>query len=224
MKIVVIAGGQGTRIASVNKEIPKALIPIEGKPILEYEIEMARKQGFDDFLFIIGYKGDQIEDYFGNGSKWNINIEYFKEDEPLGTAGALGMLKDRLNDNFFVFYGDTIMDFDMNEMLRFHKENDAAATLFVHPNDHPYDSDIVLLNKDKRVTGFSNKPHPEDFVSKNIVNAALFIFTPAILDEIEYGIKSHIEKDILPKCLKKGLPIYGYLSAEYIKDMGTRQI
>lgn len=166
MKIVVIAGGQGTRIASVNKEIPKALIPIEGKPILEYEIEMARKQGFDDFLFIIGYKGDQIEDYFGNGSKWNINIEYFKEDEPLGTAGALGMLKDRLNDNFFVFYGDTIMDFDMNEMLRFHKENDAAATLFVHPNDHPYDSDIVLLNKDKRVTGFSNKPHPEDFVSK----------------------------------------------------------
>ena len=103
MKVVVIAGGQGTRIASVNSEIPKAMIPINGKPILEYEIEMALRYGYMDFIFIIGYMGEQIEAYFGDGRKWGVNIEYFKEDKPLGTAGALGNLKDQLTEDFFVF-------------------------------------------------------------------------------------------------------------------------
>ncbi len=122
MKVVVIAGGQGTRIASVNSEIPKAMIPINGKPILEYEIEMALRYGYMDFIFIIGYMGEQIEAYFGDGRKWGVNIEYFKEDKPLGTAGALGNLKDQLTEDFFVFYGDTVMDFDMNAMQEYHKK------------------------------------------------------------------------------------------------------
>lgn len=221
MKVVVIAGGQGTRIASVNSEIPKAMIPIAGKPILEYEVEMAAKQGFKDFLFITGHMGDQIEEYFGNGSKWGVNIEYFRETKPMGTAGALGLLKDKLTEDFFVFYGDTVMDFDMNHMLDFHRKNNSDATLFVHPNDHPYDSDIIDIDKNKRVTAFHNKPHAEDFVSRNVVNAALFIFSPKVLNEIEVGVKSHIEKHVLPRCLEKGMNLYGYLSAEYIKDMGT---
>lgn len=221
MKVVVIAGGQGTRIASVNNEIPKAMIPISGKPILEYEIEMAVRYGYTDFLFIIGYMGEQIEAYFGNGHKWGVNIEYFKESRPLGTAGALGYLKDKLTEDFFVFYGDTVMDFDMQAMLQYHRNKKADATLFLHPNDHPYDSDIVDLDVDGRVCEFYNKPHSEDFVSRNIVNAALFIFSPKILTEIEVGIKSQIEKHVLPACLAKGMKLYGYVSFEYIKDMGT---
>lgn len=221
MRVVVIAGGQGTRIASVNKEIPKAMIPIAGKPILEYEVEMAKEYGYTDFLFIIGYKGDQIESYFGDGSKWGVRISYFKEEKPLGTAGALGYLKDSLTEDFFVFYGDTVMDFDMEAMLRFHREKKADATLFLHPNDHPYDSDIVALDASGKVRKFYNKPHPENFVSHNIVNAALFIFSPKILEKIEKGVKSHIEKDVLPACLDAGLSLYGYVSFEYIKDMGT---
>ena len=221
MKVVVIAGGQGTRIASVNSEIPKAMIPINGKPILEYETEMALRYGYMDFIFIIGYMGEQIEAYFGDGRKWGVNIEYFKEDKPLGTAGALGNLKDQLTEDFFVFYGDTVMDFDMNAMQEYHKKKKADATLFVHPNDHPYDSDIVDLDDHGRVCRFYNKPHISDFVSRNIVNAAVFIFSPAILSCIEIGVKSHIEKNVLPMCLEKGMRLYGYLSFEYIKDMGT---
>lgn len=221
MKIVVIAGGQGTRIASVNNEIPKAMIPINGKPILEYEVEMAKQYGYTDFLFIIGYMGDQIENYFGNGEKWGVSIEYFKETKPLGTAGALGFLKDKLTEDFFVFYGDTVMDFDMQHMLEFHGNRNADATLFLHPNDHPYDSDIVALDAEQRVMKFYNKPHSEGFVSRNIVNAALFIFSPKVLEQIEVGVKSHIEKDVLPMCLEAGMNLYGYLSFEYIKDMGT---
>lgn len=231
MKTVIIAGGQGTRIASVNSEIPKAMIPIAGKPILEYEVELAKRYGFTDFLFIIGYLGDQIEAYFGNGSKWGVKIEYFKETQPLGTAGALGLLRDQLTEDFFVFYGDTIMDFDMQAMLDFHRRNNADATLFLHPNDHPYDSDIVVLQSSldsrlstldsHRVERFCNKPHEDGFVSHNMVNAALFIFSPKILTQIEVGVKSHIEKHVLPRCLEQGMRLFGYVSAEYIKDMGT---
>lgn len=220
MKVVVIAGGQGTRIAAVNSEIPKALIPIAGKPILEYEVELAKRYGYRDFLFIIGYKGDQIESYFEDGNRWGVNIEYYKEDKPLGTAGALGYLKDKLTEDFFVFYGDTMMDFDMDAMLSYHRDKKADATLFLHPNDHPYDSDIVELAVDGRVLRFSNKPHPDDFVSHNMVNAALFIFSPKVIDQIELGVKSHIEKHVLPRCLDKEMRLFGYVSFEYIKDMG----
>ncbi len=221
MKVVVIAGGQGTRIAAVNSEIPKAMIPIEGKPILEYEVEMAKRYGFTEFLFIIGYMGDRISEYFGDGSKWGVSIEYFKEEKPLGTAGALGYLKEKLTEDFFVFYGDTVMDFDMRAMLEYHQFKYADATLFLHPNDHPYDSDIVDLDSEGKVRKFFNKPHTEDFISHNMVNAALFIFSPKVLDKIEVGIKSHIEKNVLPACLEDGMNLYGYVSFEYIKDMGT---
>lgn len=221
MKVVVIAGGQGTRIAAVNSEIPKAMIPIDGKPILEYEVEMAKRYGFTEFLFIIGYMGDQISDYFGDGSKWGVSIEYFKEEKPLGTAGALGYLKEKLTEDFFVFYGDTVMDFDMMAMLEYHQSKHADATLFLHPNDHPYDSDIVDLDSEGKVRKFFNKPHTEDFISHNMVNAALFIFSPKVLDKIEVGVKSHIEKNVLPICLEAGMNLYGYVSFEYIKDMGT---
>lgn len=221
MKVVIIAGGKGTRITSINSEIPKAMIPVCGKPIIEHEIELCKRYGFVDFLFVIGHLGDQISSFFGNGQKWGVNIEYYQESQPLGTAGALGFLKDKLTEDFFVFYGDTIMDFDMAAMLKYHQEKNSDATLFLHPNDHPYDSDIVELDADGKVLKFDNKPHPNDFVSKNIVNAALFIFSPKILTQVEKGVKSHIEKHVLPRCLNVGLNLYGYVSFEYIKDMGT---
>ena len=148
MKVVIIAGGQGTRIASVNSEIPKAMIPVCGKPIIEHEVELCKRYGFTDFLFIIGHMGDQISSYFEDGSKWGVSIDYYQETQPLGTAGALGYLKDKLTEDFYVFYGDTIVDFDMDAMLKYHQEKNADATLFLHPNDHPYDSDIVQLDAD----------------------------------------------------------------------------
>lgn len=221
MKVVIIAGGQGTRIASVNSEIPKAMIPICGKPIIEHEVDMAKRQGFTDFLFVIGYLGEQIESYFGDGSRWGIHIDYFRETQPLGTAGALGLLRDQLTEDFFVFYGDTVMDIDMHRMLDYHRRNHADATLFLHPNDHPFDSDLVDVDADGRVRQFYHKPHPEGFIAHNIVNAALFIFSPRVLTQIEPGVKCHIEKHVLPRCMEAGMQLYGYVSAEYIKDMGT---
>ncbi len=221
MKIVIIAGGQGTRIASVNSEIPKAMIPICGKPIIEHEVEMAARQGFTDFLFVIGYLGDQIEAYFGDGGRWGVHIDYYRETQPLGTAGALGLLRDRLTEDFFVFYGDTVMDIDLASMLAFHRAKQADATLLLHPNDHPYDSDLVSIDADGRVRTFYHKPHSEGLLAHNMVNAALFIFSPRVLEHIPVGEKCQIEKHVLPRCLEADMRLYGYVSAEYIKDMGT---
>lgn len=221
MKVVIIAGGKGTRIASISSEIPKAMIPIDGRPILEYQIELAKRYGYDDFIFIIGHLGEVIKNHFGDGSEFGCKIDYYVESTPLGTAGALREIEDKLSEDFFVFYGDTVMDFDMNAMLRFHYENNSDATLLLHPNDHPYDSDIVAVDQNYRVSHFYNKPHPDNLVVKNLVNAALFIFSPAILSKIKKGVKSHIEKDVLPLALSDGLNLYGYVTPEYIKDMGT---
>lgn len=221
MKVVIIAGGKGTRISSITNEIPKSMIKVEGKPVIEYQVELAKKYDFKDFIFVIGHLGDQIETYFGDGSKWGVNISYFKETQALGTAGALAYLANDLTEDFFVFYGDTVMEVDLLRMLNFHRQKHSDATLFIHPNDHPYDSDIVEIDVQCRITNFHNKPHPTDFIGRNLVNAALFIFSPIVLQNIQKGTKSHIEKDVLPRCLNQGKNLYGYVSPEYVKDMGT---
>jgi D,D-heptose 1,7-bisphosphate phosphatase len=221
MKVVIIAGGKGTRIASVNNEIPKAMIPVAGKPVLEYQIELAKRYGHTDIILIIGHLGEVIQGYFGDGSKWGVSITYFLEKQPLGTAGALPDLKASLSDDFFVFYGDTVMDIALDQFLAFHREKKSMASLFLHPNDHPYDSDLVAVNEDNRIENFFSKPHPADFVGRNLVNAALYILSPSIIDYIPVGEKSDFGKHIFPTCLDAGLSLFGYISPEYIKDMGT---
>ena len=221
MKVVIIAGGRGTRIASVNSEIPKPMIPVGGKPVLEYQVELAKRYGLTDFIFIVGHLSYVIKDYFGDGTKWGVNITYFCEQTPMGTAGAIPEIAKLLDDDFFVFYGDTIMDVDLHKMLDFHQKHKSEITLFVHPNDHPYDSDIVDIDENKRLVHLYLKPHPEGFVCRNLVNASLFILSPRILNYIPRGQKVNCEKHVFPGCLLDGLKRYGYVSAEYIKDMGT---
>lgn len=221
MKVVITAGGKGTRIREITEEIPKAMIPVAGKPVLEYQLELAKRYGFTEFIFLIGHLGDQIEKYFGNGSKFGINIDYYHEIEPLGTAGAFKEIEHMLTEDFWVFYGDTVMDIDMLRMLDFHHRQKADATLFLHPNDHPYDSDLVDINENNRVTTFYSKPHDVQRFYRNLVNAALYILSPKILDYIPKGKKTDFGKNIFPVALKENVVIYGYVSPEYVKDMGT---
>lgn len=221
MKVVIIAGGKGTRIASVQNEIPKAMIPVAGKPVLEYQIELAKRYGFTDIILIIGHLGEVIQNYFGDGSKWEVSISYYAETAPLGTSGALPELKANLKDDFFVFYGDTIMDIALDQFLAFHQKKQSKASLFLHPNDHPHDSDLVALDDNNRITHFYSKPHPVDFVGRNLVNAALYILSPEIIDFIPVNEKTDFGKHIFPACLQAGMELFGYVSPEYIKDMGT---
>ena len=221
MKIVIIAGGKGTRILSVSNEIPKAMILVNDKPVLEHQIELAKRYGHTEIILIIGHLGKIIQDYFGNGNQWGVNISYFIETIPLGTAGAVVELSNRLTDDFFVFYGDTIMDIALDMMLDFHKAQDADTTLLLHPNDHPYDSDLVELSEGNKITKFYSKPHTKNLVYRNLVNAALYILSPKVISLIPKGVKSDFGKDIFPSCIENELTLYGYISPEYIKDMGT---
>jgi D,D-heptose 1,7-bisphosphate phosphatase len=221
MKIVIIAGGKGTRISSVTKEVPKAMIPINGIPVLEYQILLAKRYGHTKIILIIGHLGEKIQEYFGDGSKWGVEITYFIEKVPLGTAGALSELQHLLDDEFFVFYGDTVMDIDMDTMIDFHKSHSEGSTLLLHPNDHPYDSDLVDLGQNNRINQFFLKPHPDCLITRNLVNAALYILSPKILSLIPKSTKSDFTKDIFPRCIENGLDLFGYISPEYIKDMGT---
>jgi D,D-heptose 1,7-bisphosphate phosphatase len=197
------------------------MFPVAGKPILEHQLELAKRYGFKEFIILVGHLGEQIKDYFGDGSNWGVHIDYYHEQKPLGSAGCLKEIENLIQEDFFVFFGDTIMDVDLLRFYQYHKAKKAVATLFVHPNDHPYDSDLVVLNESNKVEKFYFKPHENIEYYRNLVNAALFIFSPQIFNYIKKDIKQNMEKDVLAQMVDEQQAVYGYISTEYIKDMGT---
>lgn len=144
MKVVICAGGKGTRISSLISDVPKPMIQICGKPILEHEILSLKKQGFKDFILTVAYMHDKIINYFKDGKHLGVNINYYIEEAPLGNAGALFKIKDQLTEDFLIINGDSLFDIDLVRMIKFHKTKGGLATIFTHPNSHPFDSGIFL--------------------------------------------------------------------------------
>ncbi len=222
MQAVIMAGGKGTRLRSItNDEIPKPMAPIAGKPILQWQIECLRRSGVTDILLIIGYLSEKIEAYFGSGADFGVRIDYFREEQPLGTAGALAEVADRLEEDFLLVFGDTIFDISIPRMMAFHREKQAEATLFVHPNSHPFDSDIVLRDETQRVCGFLSKHDTRTDWYDNCVNAGFYIVNKRLCGRIVRGEKTDLEKQVLWPLARQGGAVYAYLSPEYIKDVGT---
>ena len=223
MQAVIMAGGKGTRLATITKnEVPKPMVDVLGKPLLERQIEVLKKNGITDVIFIIGYLGNVIRDYFADGSKFGITAQYIDEKEPLGTAGSFYLLKDKLNgEPFFLIFGDILFDIDLGRMLDFHKKNCSLATLFVHPNSHPFDSDLVEIGSDGKIIKFDSKHNTRDYWYRNCVNAGLYVLNPEICNLVEAPVKTDLEKDILSKLISDGRNVFGYKSPEYIKDVGT---
>lgn len=239
MKVVIMAGGKGTRIASVRSDVPKPMINICGKPILEHQIDNLKACGLTDIILVIGYLGDKIKEYFGDGSKFGVNIEYFVEDHPLGTAGALFKMP-QLTEDFLLLCGDIIIDVDFNRFIAFHKEHKAWASLVAHPNGHPYDSSLLVTEIDapKTVGGMPEDTHrvirwmakeDERTYYKNRVNAGIELISPELLKETmknfvprhpETPDKIDLDRDVLKPNIPSG-KIFAYDTPEYIKDMGT---
>jgi D,D-heptose 1,7-bisphosphate phosphatase len=217
---VILAGGKGTRLASVRGDIPKPMMPVLDKPILEYQINLLAKHGFKKVWLIVNHMHEQISSYFGDGSPWGLSIKYYIEPKPLGTVGGVKALEPYLRDTFLVLYGDVLMNMDLARLLAFHKDKKADGTLVVHPNDHPYDSDLLDVDQDDKVIAFYAKPHPEGLRYRNLVNAAAYVFEPKILSQLEDGVKADFGKDIFP-VLHQKLNLYAYNTPEYLKDMGT---
>jgi D,D-heptose 1,7-bisphosphate phosphatase len=219
-KAVILAGGKGTRLKSISKTIPKPMMPVAGKPLLEYQIELCKKYGLEEVILIVNHLKDSIIDYFGNGEKWGIKVSYFEEPSPLGTVGGVKEIEDELTEDFLVLYGDVIMEMDLQRLYDFHRNNKSDVSLVVHPNDHPYDSDLVEVDAEDRVTHFHSKPLNPEKIYHNLVNAAAYVFSPKILKYLEKGKKADFGKDIFPNLLNK-LNVFAYNTTEYLKDMGT---
>lgn len=220
MKVVIMAGGKGTRIASIASDIPKPMISISGKPILEYEILNLKKQGFDDFLITVGHLGQVIVDYFGDGHKFGVTIDYYFEEKPLGNAGALFKVKDKLTDDFLLINGDLVFDIDFNKFVEFHRTKGGLVTLFTHPNSHPYDSGLIVTDSNNAVIKWLNKEDERPAWYKNRVNAGIHIVSPKILEKEFNDEKIDLDRMLLKPLCGSG-QMFAYDSSEYVKDMGT---
>ncbi len=236
-----MAGGKGSRISSVASDIPKPMIKIDGVPVLEREIECLRSQGFDDIIITVSHLGNIIMDYFGDGSgtspvtgrKFGVKIEYFFEKEPLGNAGALFKIRDKLSNDFLLLNADTVFDIDFNRFVSFHREKGGLVTLFTHPNNHPYDSGLIITDEKQSVVSWLTKEDIRPIYYKNRVNAGLHVMNVKALDQSgidadkvgEVGadgkrIKVDLDRDLLKPLASTGKMI-AYDSPEYVKDMGT---
>lgn len=220
MKVVIMAGGKGTRISELFPDIPKPMIPVCGIPVLEREICSLKEQGFTEIILTVGYKANVIMDHFNDGSKLGVHIEYFVEKQPLGNAGALFQLKDKLTEDFLLLNADAMFNVDFNRFVNFHKEHKGLVTLFTHPNNHPYDSGLIIANKDKQVEKWLAKEDVRPEYYQNRVNAGLHVISPEVLNMQITTEKVDLDRQVLKPLCGTG-KMYCYDSPEYVKDMGT---
>jgi mannose-1-phosphate guanylyltransferase/phosphomannomutase len=218
MKAVILAGGKGTRLGLVDR--PKAMVPLGGVPLLERLVIAARDAGLVDIVLLTGHLAEVIEGHFGDGTALGVRITHVREAEPLGTAGAVRAARELLIEPFVVMYGDTLLDVDLGRFAAFHRERGGLGTLFVHPNDHPHDSDLLEADEDMRVRRFLPKPHAAGAILPNLVSAALYVIEPAAIDFIGEGA-SDWGHDVFPRILAAGGALHAYRSVEYVKDIGT---
>ena len=220
---VIMAGGKGSRLLSItNDEIPKPMVPVDGKPLLEYQVEKLKTYGIKKIVMIVGHLGEKIVDHFKGGKNFGVEIDYIFEKEPLGTAGAFYYLKDKIDaKDFMLVFGDVFFDIDFDRMEDFHFKNSALTTLLAHPNGHPYDSDLIQTDDTGRVIGFDSKHNVRDYWYDNMVNAGMYIINKRLLDLVKEPVKTDFEKDILANQVKLGANIYAYHTPEYVKDVGT---
>ncbi len=228
MKTVIMAGGKGTRISSVASDIPKPMIRVDGKPVLEHEIECLREQGFDDIIITVSHLGNIIMDYFGDGSAispvtgktFGVHIEYYFEKQPLGNAGALFQIKDKLDSDFLLLNADAMFDVDFNRFVDFHKSHGGLVTLFTHPNSHPYDSGVIIADEHGAVERWLTKEDDRPKYYRNCINAGLHVISPKILETEIMTSKVDLDRQLLKPLAGTG-KMFCYNSPEYVKDMGT---
>ena len=222
MQAVIMAGGKGTRLLEITKnEIPKPMAPIAGKPILQWQLECLRDNGITEIVIAVGHLGEKIETYFKDGAEFGINISYYYENSPLGTAGALPEITQKLSDDFLLVFGDVIFDIDIERMRRFHEQHKSMATLFAHPNAHPFDSDLIIADDKGQITAFDSKNNTRYYWYSNCVNAGFYILSRSLFLNIPQGQKLDLEKQILMPMVIEEKAVYAYRSPEYIKDVGT---
>ncbi len=217
---VILAGGFGTRLRPLTINIPKPMVPIANKPILHHIIKLLKKNGIKDLIIILYHQPELIKDYFKDGEKFGVNIKYIISDEDLGTCGATALAKEYLKDDFLVISGDILTDFNLSEIINFHLKKKSIATITLTRVSNPLQYGIVITTEDGKIVRFLEKPSWGEVFSDTI-NTGIYVLNPKIFDFVPEKKEFDFSKNLFPLLLKKELPIFGYISSGYWKDIGN---
>src|ERR1044071_2138745 len=220
MQALILAGGKGTRLRPLTMHTPKPIVPIANRPFLLYQLELLKRADVRDVILSLSYQPQKISERLGDGTDHNVRISYAVEASPLGTAGAYRNAAALINETTVVFNGDVLTDIDMNEVIRFHREREAAATIVLTPVPNPTAYGLVETEADGRVRRFLEKPKPEE-VTCDTINAGIYILEPRVLDYVPEGEPFMFEYGVFPQLLKRDEPFYAYTWRGYWRDIGT---
>jgi mannose-1-phosphate guanylyltransferase/phosphomannomutase len=222
MKAVVMAGGSGSRLRPLTVGRPKPMVPIVNKPVLAHILDLLKRHDFSEVIMTVQYLADNIEDYFGDGSSLGLKIQYSVEEIPLGTAGGVKNAQPYLDEAFLVISGDALTDVDLSDILRFHRERGALATLTLKSVPNPLEYGIVITDDEGHITQFLEKPNWSQVIS-DTVNTGMYVLEPEILDLMEPNQVYDFSQDVFPLLLDKGTPLFGYVADGYWCDIGNIQ-
>lgn len=220
MKAVIMAGGFGTRLRPLTCNIPKPMVPVANKPMMEHIIWLLKSHGINQITATLFYQPEQITDYFGDGSNFNVNISYRKTEADLGTAGSVKNAHDLLDSRFIIISGDVLTDFDLSSALSFHIKKKSKATILLTRSANPLQFGVVLTNEENRIYRFLEKPSWGEVFSDTI-NTGIYILEPEILDLIPSGEEFDFSKNLFPLLLEREVPLYGYVADGYWRDIGN---
>ncbi|MFW6410258.1 MAG: sugar phosphate nucleotidyltransferase [Halanaerobiales bacterium] len=220
MKAVIMAGGRGTRLRPLSCNLPKPLVPIINYPVMEQIIYLLAREGITEIAVTTFYLPDSIENYFGNGNKWGVNLHYFREESPLGTAGSVHNASDFLDETFVVISGDAVMDFSIKDAVEFHRKKGAETTLVLSRHEIPLEYGVVITDEDDKIIRFLEKPDWGQVFSDNI-NTGVYVLEPSIFTYFEKGENYDFSQDLFPLLLQKNSPLYGYQAQGYWNDIGN---
>ncbi len=220
MRAVLMAGGSGTRLRPLTCDLPKPMVPVLNRPIAEHIIHLLKRNGIDEVIATLHYLPDVMRDYFQDGSDFGIQMTYaVEEDQPLGTAGCVKNIAELLNDTFLVISGDSVTDFDLRAAIAFHKAHNSKATLILTRVPNPLEFGVVITDENYRIRRFLEKPSSSEIFS-DTVNTGTYILEPEVLDYLPANQESDFSKDLFPRLLEEGEPMYGYIAEGYWCDVG----
>jgi len=226
MKAIILAAGKGERLRGTLNNIPKPMVKINGKPILEHNILLLERYGITDIYINLHHQPNVIREHFGDGKKYGVNIKYSYEETLLGTAGAVRKIADEYwnrKECFILLYGDNLYQYDLREIINFHMRKKSIATIAVYEKDNVSQSGIVVLDKDNKILKFIEKPKPEELVS-NLVNTGIYVLHPKVLNYIPLGKILDFGKDVFPEMIQKGENVFGLIVAGNLIAIDTPEL
>lgn len=220
MQAVIMAGGFGTRLRPLTNNIPKPMVPIVNKPMLEHLITLLKIHNIKDYVVLLFYQPEIIKNYFGDGSRFDVHIEYVLPDRDYGTAGAVKESEEYIKDDFLVISGDVLTDFNLTEFYNFHKKKNSTATIALYSSENPLHYGIVLINNENKIVRFLEKPSSSEVFSDTI-NTGIYYFKKEVFQDIPKHENFDFSKDLFPLLLEKETPLFGFISSGYWRDVGN---